>query len=358
MSNTLGKAIQLHTFGESHGEAIGFILDGFPSGVDIDLNEINNELSRRKPGQSKISSPRKEDDELKILSGIFEGKSLGTPIAGLIFNKNTKSKDYDHLKDSYRPGHADKTYDDKYGIRDHRGGGRSSARETANWVAGGALAYQIIKHLGINFSAYVSGVGNIELNNHPENPWDIDLETNIVRCPDQETAEKMIALIEDTRKEGDSLGGTIRCVINNVPKGLGEPIFDKLSSRLAQVMMGINAVKGFQIGSGFNAAKMKGSEHNDAFENRDGEIRTKSNNAGGIVGGISSGEDIYFDLAFKPVASIYKSQESVDKEGKSLELEGKGRHDPCVVPRAVPIVENLAKFVLADFYLLSKIAKS
>jgi chorismate synthase len=358
MSNTTGRILKLHTYGESHGPSIGFILDGFPAGVKIDLDYIQFQLDRRKPGQSKISSARKESDIFQLQSGVKNGISLGTPISVLIPNVDSKSKDYDHLKDQYRPGHADYTIQEKYGVRDFRGGGRSSARETANWVAAGAFAQHLLMPLNIEVKAFVSSVGKIEMSKKNE---DIDLnqiDKNIVRCPDEATAQKMIAEIEKVKKEGDSLGGIISCIIKNVPAGWGEPIFDKLHARLAQAMMGINAVKGFQYGSGFNASKMKGSEHNDILESDSrGAINSRTNNSGGILGGISNGQDIYFDVAFKPVATIMKNQSSVDSEGNSVDLKGKGRHDPCVVPRAVPIVDALASFILADFYLLSKISK-
>ncbi len=352
MSNSLGKIFRLTTFGESHGPAIGGVIDGCPAGLELDLDAVQKELERRKPGQSKITTQRKEPDQVEFLSGIFEGKTTGTSIGFQIRNTNQRSKDYSHNVDVYRPSHADYTYDQKYGIRDHRGGGRSSARETANWIVGGALAKQLLKDIEI--TAFTSSVGTIFL----EKPYqDLDfskIESNMVRCPDPETAEKMIDRITEIKKEGDTIGGTITCVLRNVPRGLGEPIFDKLHARLGQAMLSLNAVKGFEYGSGFCGAEMKGSEHNDLF-NKDGS--TKSNLSGGIQGGISNGMDIYFRVAFKPVATLIQKQDTIDSKGNEVEMMGKGRHDPCVVPRAVPIVEALAAMVLADFYLLDKVSR-
>ena len=349
MSNSLGKLFKLTTFGESHGEAIGGVIDGCPAGIELDLKTIQYELDRRKPGQSTIVTQRKEPDQVTFLSGIFEGKTTGTSIGFIIKNTNQKSKDYSHIKDSYRPSHADYTYDKKYGFRDYRGGGRSSARETANWIVGGAIAKQLLKNVSIN--AFTSSVGAICL----EKPYqDLDFsktESNVVRCPDEEYAQKMISRIQEIKKQGDTIGGTITCVIKKLPIGLGEPIFDKLHARLGQAMLTLNAVKGFEYGSGFCGTKMTGSEHNDTF-NSDGS--TKTNLSGGIQGGISNGMDIYFRVAFKPVATLLQKYETIDKQGKVIEMHGKGRHDPCVVPRAVPIVEALAAMVLADFYLLDK----
>ena len=347
--NSFGNLFKLTTFVESHGEAIGGIIDGCPAGITLDLEAIQAELNRRKPGQSKIVTQRKEADEVQFLSGIFEGKTTGTPIGFQIKNTNQKSKDYNHNADVFRPSHADFTYFKKYGIRDHRGGGRTSARETANWVVAGAVAKQLLKDISIQ--AYTSSVGDLFL----EKPYqDLDLsqvESNIVRCPDAVIAKAMIEKIEAIKKQGDTIGGTITCVIKNVPIGLGEPVFDKLHAALGQAMLGINAVKGFEYGSGFCGAKMTGSEHNDLF-NADGT--TKTNLSGGIQGGISNGMDIYFRVAFKPVATILQKQETIDSLGNKVEMQGKGRHDPCVVPRAVPIVEAMAALVLADFYLLHK----
>lgn len=354
MGNSFGNLFKITTFGESHGKAIGVTIDGCPPGVEIDEAYIQSELERRKPGQSKITTQRKEPDTFEILSGVFEGKSTGTPIALIIRNKDQKSKDYSHIADSFRPSHADYTYDTKYGNRDYRGGGRSSARETAARVAAGAIAKTILKKIGIEINAYVSGVGSISLDkNHTE----LDLsktETNIVRCPDSEIAESMIELIDQTRKQGDTIGGIVSCVISGTPVGLGEPVFDKLHAVLGAAMLGINAVKGFEYGSGFEGTKLKGSEHNDEFVNDGGKIKTTTNHSGGIQGGISNGEDIYFNVAFKPVATIMTDQGSVDKEGNEVTVKGKGRHDPCVVPRAVPIVDAMAALVIVDFYLINK----
>lgn len=350
--NSFGKIFKITTFGESHGEAIGGVIDGCPAGISIDFEAINSEMQRRKPGQSAIVTQRKEEDEVKFLSGTFEGKTTGTPIGFIIENTNQKSKDYSHIKDVYRPSHADYTYDKKYGIRDYRGGGRSSARETACRVVAGAIAKQLIKEIKIN--AFVSSVGDIFIDK-PYQALDFKkIESNLVRCPDAKSAQKMEELIRETRKNGDTVGGTITCVIENVPAGLGEPVFDKLHAELGKAMLSINAVKGFEYGSGFCGAKMKGSEHNDLF-NSDGS--TKSNLSGGIQGGISNGMDIYFRVAFKPVATIMQKQETIDSKGNKVIAEGKGRHDPCVVPRAVPIVEAMAALVIADFWLLNKISK-
>jgi chorismate synthase len=348
---TLGNFLTLSTFGESHGEAYGGILTNFPAGLEIDLEEIQKQLDRRKPGQSSIVTQRKESDTVKFLSGIFDGKSTGTPIGFLVPNENQKSKDYDHISEYYRPSHADFTYDKKFGIRDYRGGGKSSARETLNWVIAGSLAKQFLPG-GIKINAYVSSVGDIFC----EKPYqDLDfskIDSNVIRCPDLAAAEKMIARIKEIKKEGNTVGGTITCVLQNVPVGIGEPVFGKLQAELAKGMMNINAAKGFEYGSGFCGARMTGAEHNDIF-NEDGS--TKTNLSGGIQGGISNGMDIYFRVAFKPVATILRAQESIDKEGNKVTVEGKGRHDPCVLPRAVPIVENLAAFILADLYLINKI---
>ncbi|MES2864250.1 MAG: chorismate synthase [Bacteroidota bacterium] len=349
MANSIGKLFTLTTFGESHGAALGGIIDGCPSNIKIDLDFIQNELDRRKPGQSKIVTQRKEADEVKFLSGIFEGKTTGTSIGFIIENENQKSNDYDHLKDTFRPSHADFTYDKKYGNRDYRGGGRTSARETVNWVVAGAIAKQIIPEIKI--TAFVSSVGEMYVNK-PYQDLDFNLiESNPVRCPDVEMAAKMEEYILKIKKDGDTVGGTITCVIQNVPIGLGEPVFDKLHAQLGKAMLSINAVKGFEYGGGFCAAKMKGSEHNDLF-NEDGT--TKSNLSGGIQGGISNGMDIYFRVAFKPVATLLQKQDVLTNDGKIIEQQGKGRHDPCVVPRAVPIVEALAAMVLVDFTLMDK----
>lgn len=356
MRNSYGTLFKISTFGESHGKALGVIIDGCPAGLVIDESFIQQELTRRKPGQSKITTQRKEDDNFEILSGVFEGKATGTPIAIVIHNKDAKSKDYSHIADKYRPSHADYTYDVKYGIRDYRGGGRSSARETAARVAAGAIAKTLLSTIGVKVSAYVSQVGDIKAPAYQT----LDLqktETNIVRCPHAETAEKMITLIDEVRKSQDTIGGVVTCVIADAPAGLGEPVFDKLHAELGKAMLSINAVKGFEYGSGFEGIKMRGSEHNDAFYQSDGKTKTKTNYSGGIQGGISNGEDIYFNVAFKPVATIMQDQESVNAEGESITVSGKGRHDPCVVPRAVPIVEAMAALVLADFYLMNQSVK-
>ena len=353
-SNTFGQLFRITTFGESHGAAIGVVIDGCPSGIEIDLEQIQHELNRRKPGQSNITSARKESDEFEILSGIFEGKTLGTPIGIIIRNEDQKSKDYDYLKDTYRPSHADYTYEQKYGIRDYRGGGRSSARETVARVAAGAIAKQILASKGIVINAFVNQVGNIKLEKHYSELNFQNIEKNIVRCPDETAAQQMIQAIEEVKKQGDTLGGTIQCVIQNTPVGLGEPVFDKLHAVLAHAMLSINAAHGFEYGSGFAGASKKGSENNDEWENVEGKIRTKTNHAGGILGGISTGEDIYFNVAFKPIATILKQQQSINSKGEEITLQNEGRHDPCVLPRAVPIVEAMAALVLVDFLLLSK----
>ncbi|WP_417368943.1 chorismate synthase [Flavobacterium beibuense] len=350
--NTYGNIYKLTTFGESHGEAIGGVIDGCPAGILLDFEAIQKELARRKPGQSAIVTQRKEDDEVQFLSGIFEGRTTGTPIGFMIPNTNQKSADYSHIKDIYRPSHADYVYEQKYGIRDYRGGGRSSARETASRVVAGAIAKQILPDIKIN--AFVSSVGDIFIDK-PYQALDFSLtESNPVRCPDLATAAKMEEYIRQIRKEGDTVGGTITCVIQNIPVGLGEPVFDKLHAELGKAMLSINAVKGFEYGSGFCGAKMKGSEHNDAF-NPDGT--TKTNLSGGIQGGISNGMDIYFRVAFKPVATLIQEYDALDNMGNIVKMQGKGRHDPCVVPRAVPIVESMAAMVIADFYYLNNIFK-
>lgn len=350
--NTYGTIFKLSTFGESHGKAIGGVIDGCPAGVELDLEAIQRDLDRRKPGQSAIVTQRKEPDEVEFFSGIFEGKTTGTPIGFAIHNTNQKSKDYSHIKDSYRPSHADYVYDEKYGIRDYRGGGRSSARETASRVVAGAIAKQFLNPLSIN--AYVSAVGNIKLEADPATVDFAEIENNPVRCPDQAKAAEMEAYIKQIRKEGDTIGGIVTCVIKNVPVGLGEPVFDKLHAELGKAMLSINAVKGFEYGSGFEGTSMKGSAHNDLF-NTDGT--TKTNQSGGVQGGISNGMDIYFRVAFKPVATIMQNQETINSKGDTVAMQGKGRHDPCVVPRAVPIVEAMAALVLADFKLLKQTNK-
>lgn len=344
--SSFGKIITLTTFGESHGEAIGGILDGFPGNFPIDISAVQQQLDRRKPGQSKITTQRKEEDQLEILSGIFEGKTTGAPIAFIIKNKDAISKDYSHLETAFRPSHADFTYHQKYGHYDYRGGGRSSARETAVRVAAGAFCQQFLSSKGIEISAFVDQVGLIRTYTVSSDQADIDLSP--VRCPDPEAAKKMQSLIEDTKKKGDTVGGAIKCIITGIPAGLGEPVFDKLSAALAHAVFSINAVKGFEIGSGFGSVEMNGSVHNDLF-NTDGT--TKTNNSGGIQGGISNGMPVVFRTAFKPVATLLQKQPSINKSGEEILLEGKGRHDPCVVPRAVPIVEGMTALVIADFYL-------
>lgn len=356
MANTFGKIFSITTFGESHGTAIGVVIDGCPAGVTIDEGFIQSELSRRRPGQSKITTQRKEEDTFRILSGVFDGKSTGAPIALVIDNKDTRSKDYDHLAETFRPSHADFTYETKYGVRDYRGGGRSSARETAVRVAAGAVAKTFLSQSGITMRAYVSQVGDIVA--PPYTQLDLSkTEGNIVRCPEPATAEKMIALIDEVRKSRDTVGGVVTCVIQNAPAGLGDPIYDKLHAELGRAMLSINAVKGFEYGSGFAGVRMRGSQHNDEFYNEGGKVRTRTNHSGGIQGGISNGEDIYFNVAFKPVATIMQDQQSVDKEGKEVTVSGKGRHDPCVVPRAVPIVEAMAALVMADLLLRGRTAR-
>ncbi|TKG94379.1 chorismate synthase [Puteibacter caeruleilacunae] len=352
--NTFGKIFRLTSFGESHGKGIGGIIDGCPAGVEIDVHEIQQELNRRRPGQSKLTTPRDEKDRIEILSGVFEGVSTGTPIAFAIWNKDQHSKDYGNLKDLFRPSHADYTYYQKYGIRDHRGGGRSSARETIARVVAGAIAKQILKSQGVTFNAYVSRVGEVEIN---KSYLELDLsktENTDVRCPDPEMAEKMTNRILLAANNGDTVGGVITCVIGNVPIGLGEPVFNKLHADLGHAMLGINAVKGFEYGSGFEGTKMSGSAHNDEFVSTEEGVKTKTNNSGGIQGGISNGEDIYFNVGFKPIATIFKDQDTVDKEGNSMVINPKGRHDACVLPRAVPIVEAMAAMVIVDHYLANK----
>ena len=353
--NTFGNIFRLTSFGESHGEAIGGIIDGCPAGISIDNRFIQNELDRRKPGQSAIATSRNEADHVEFLSGIYEGKTIGTSIGFIVKNQNQHSSDYDQLKDVYRPSHADFTYQKKYGIRDHRGGGRSSARETVARVVGGAIAKTVLQQLRIKITAYTSQVGNIRL----ERPYtDLDLKTidaTPIRCPDKILAEKMIRYIQQIKDEGDTVGGVITCVCEGVPAGLGEPVFGKLHAALGNAMLSINAVKGFEYGLGFDSAQYKGSEINDRFyRHSDGRIGTKTNYSGGIQGGVSTGEPIYFRVAFKPVATLMKEQQTVNKQGEAILLHPKGRHDPCVLPRAVPVVEAMAAMVILDYYLLNK----
>lgn len=354
MGSSFGKLFKIHTYGESHGPALGVVIEGCPAGLEIDESFIQTELDRRKPGQSKITTQRKEADEFEILSGVFDGKSTGTPISILIRNEDQKSKDYSHIADKFRPSHADYTFQAKYGIRDYRGGGRSSARETVARVAAGAIAKLLLKHYGVDCFSYVSQVGDLKLEKTYQ---ELDLskaEDNIIRCPDAKTADAMIELIDQTRKNRDTIGGIITGVIKGTPVGLGEPVFDKLHAELGKAMLSINAVKGFEYGSGFEGVKLNGSEHNDVFYTEEGEVKTKTNHSGGIQGGISNGQDIYFNVAFKPVATIMMDQESINQNGDNVTVSGKGRHDPCVVPRAVPIVEAMSALVIADYLLISK----
>jgi chorismate synthase len=354
MGNTFGHIFKLTSFGESHGLSIGGIIDGCPSNIELDFDLIQHELDRRKPGQSAIVTQRKEEDVVEFQSGIFEGKTTGTPIAFIIKNKDQKSKDYSHNQDVFRPSHADFTYQQKFGVRDHRGGGRSSARETAVRVVAGAIAKQILAIKGISVDAYVSQVGEISVE---KNYQELDLsktDNNIVRCPDEDLAVVMESLIKSIKKDGDTIGGMITCVIKNTPVGIGEPVFDRLNAELAKAMFSINAVKGFELGSGFSCIEMKGSEHNDEFVSGENNVSTASNNSGGIQGGISNGEDIYFNVAFKPVATIIQKQNTINSSNENVELMGKGRHDPCVVPRAVPIVESMSAMVILDYMMIQR----
>ena len=354
MSNTLGNIFRLTTFGESHGAAIGGVIDGMPAGIELDMAFIQQELARRKPGQSALTTSRQEPDEVELLSGVFEGKTTGTPIGFLVRNTNQHSNDYDNLRDVFRPSHADFTYQMKYGLRDHRGGGRSSARETIARVVGGALAKLALKQLGISITAYTQQVGDICLEKGYAN-YDFTLiESNPVRCPDPIKAAEMEALIKEVKADGDTIGGVISCVIQGCPIGLGEPVFGKLHAALAHAMMSINAAKGFEYGEGFSGVGMRGSQQNDIFYNDKGNINTKTNHSGGIQGGISNGQDIYFRVAFKPVATLLCEQPTVDVEGNDTIVKARGRHDPCVLPRAVPIVEAMAAMTILDYYLLNK----
>ena len=348
--STLGTIFTLTTFGESHGKAMGGVIEGFPAEITLDLALVQQELNKRRPGQSELVSARNEKDQVEFLSGIFEGKSTGTPIGFIILNENQESKDYSHIKNTYRPSHADFTFDKKYGIRDYRGGGRASARETVCRVVAGALAKQALNVIGIKFSTYVTQIGEVKIESQEFFKSEA-IEKSLVRCPIKEASNKMEGLISEVKKEGDTLGGIIQCIVKNVPAGLGEPVFDKLHASLGKSMLSINAVKGFEIGSGFESASMKGSDHNDVF---DAKETTISNFSGGVQGGISNGMPIVFRVAFKPVATIMKSQDSIDKNGNKVRIEGKGRHDACVVPRAVPIVESMAAITLLDYYLRNK----
>ena len=354
MSNTIGNILRLTSFGESHGKGIGGVIDGFPAGIEIDLDFIQNELNRRKPGQSALTTARKENDKVEFLSGIFEGKSTGTPIGFIVWNEDHHSSDYDNLKEVFRPSHADFTYWVKYGIRDYRGGGRSSARETISRVVAGALAKLALKQLGISIYAYTSQIGDIKLENNYSLSALEDIEKNAVRCPDSTKAKEMESLILKVKAEGDTIGGTITGVIKGCPIGLGEPVFGKLHAALGSAMLSINAAKGFEYGSGFEGVCQRGSEQNDLFTNENGHITTRTNHSGGIQGGISNGQDIYFRVAFKPIATLLQEQQTVDIHGEETTLAAKGRHDPCVLPRAVPIVEAMAAITILDYYLLAK----
>ena len=352
--NSIGEIFRISTFGESHGEAIGVVIDGCPAGLHIDLAFLQQELDRRKPGQSSITTSRKENEQFRIISGVFEQKSTGAPIAILIPNEDAKSSDYEQIKEIYRPSHADYTIDAKYGIRDYRGGGRSSARETAARVVAGAIAKLLLKHYHINVAAYVSEIGKIKCSTEYSLLNLADIEKSLVRCPDKTVSDAMIKSIEKAKKEGDSLGGIIKCIVSGMPAGLGEPVFDKLHADIGKAVLSINAVKGFEYGSGFAGTKMKGSEHNDTFTNQNGKVVTTTNYSGGIQGGISNGMDFYCNVAFKPTATIAHLQQSVDKKGNQVEVAVKGRHDPCVVPRAVPIVEAMIALTIADHLLRNK----
>jgi len=351
--NTFGNIFRLTSFGESHGAGIGGIIDGCPSGILIDNDFIQKELDRRRPGQSRLTTSRKEGDKVEFLSGIYNGYSTGTPIGFIIWNSNQQSSDYNNLQNTYRPSHADYTYQQKYGIRDHRGGGRSSARETISRCVAGAIAKLVLTQLGISINAYTSQVGSIQLNRSYKE-YDLSkIEETPVRCPDLNKALEMIALIEEVKGKGDTIGGTITCIIKNTPIGLGEPVFGKLHAALGNAMLSINAVKGFQYGDGFDV-NHRGSEINDEFFSENGNIQTKTNHSGGIQGGISNGDDIYFSVAFKPVATILMEQNSVNESSENVKLKARGRHDPCVLPRAVPIVEAMAAITILDYYLLNK----
>lgn len=354
MSNTFGNIFCLTTFGESHGIAIGGVIDGCPAGITVDTSFVQQELNRRRPGQSDIVTPRQEADEVEFLSGIFEGKTTGTPIGFMIRNSDQHSSDYENLRTTYRPSHADYTYQTKYGIRDYRGGGRSSARETAVRIVGGAIAKLALQSLNVQITAFTSQIGHIRLT-EPYQAYDFSLiETNPVRCPDPNVAEQMENLIRDVRKTGDTIGGIITCVARNVPTGWGEPLYNKLHAALGNAMLSINAVKGFDYGNGFEGVSLRGSESNDEFVMREGEVLTKTNHSGGIQGGISNGQDIYFRTVFKPVATLLQNQHTVSSLGEETMIKARGRHDPCVLPRAVPIVEAMTAMTLFDFYLLAK----
>ncbi|GHA70423.1 chorismate synthase [Pontibacter akesuensis] len=358
MSNSYGKLFRITTFGESHGAAVGVTVDGCPAGLEISPEEIQHALDRRRPGQSDITTPRKEEDRVTILSGIFDGRTTGTPIALVVNNKDQHSHDYSHVEHAFRPSHADYTYTAKYGLRDFRGGGRSSARETVARVAAGALAAKLLLHHGITVQSYVSQVGTVKLRKHYSKLDLSKIDSNKVRCPDGKIAARMIGVVEEARDSLDTVGGVVSCVVKGVPAGLGEPVFDKLHAELGKAMLSVNAVKGFEYGSGFEGVKMRGSEHNDEFyTDAQGQVRTRTNNSGGIQGGISNGQDIYFSVAFKPVATILQPQTTINDAGEEITLQGKGRHDPCVLPRAVPIVDAMAALVIADFLLRQRVNK-
>lgn len=354
MRNTFGNIFTLTTFGESHGEAVGGIVDGMPAGIEVDMDFIQHQLDRRRPGQSQITTQRKEPDHVELLSGVYQGKTTGTPIGFMVRNTNQRSSDYNNMVDLFRPSHADYTYYNKYGLRDPRGGGRSSARITISRCVGGALAMLALQQLGITIQAYTTQVGDIKLEGDYTHYDLSQIDSNIVRCPDLEKAQQMEALIREVKADGDTIGGVIACVIKGCPVGLGEPEFDKLHAQLGAAMLGINAVKGFEYGLGFDGVSQRGSQQNDVFVADHGQITTRTNNSGGIQGGISNGQDIYFRVAFKPVATLLRSQNTVDANGCATVLQAKGRHDPCVLPRAVPIVESMAAMVLLDDYLLNK----
>ena len=357
MFNSFGNIFRLTTFGESHGPGVGGVIDGFPAGITIDMDFIQQELNRRRPGQSQLTTSRQEADKVEFLSGVFEGKSTGCPIGFIVWNKNQHSNDYENIRNLYRPSHADYTYTQKFGIRDHRGGGRSSARETISRVVGGSLAKLALNQLGIRITAYTQQVGDIKLEKSYQE-YNLDLiETNDVRCPDPVKAEEMATLIKEVKAEGDTIGGVISCVIQGCPVGLGQPAFGKLHAALGNAMLSINAVKGFAYGEGFDSMDLRGSQQNDVFYNHDGRIDTRTNHSGGIQGGISNGQDIYFRVAFKPVATLLMEQQTVDIEGNDTIVKAKGRHDPCVLPRAVPIVEAMAAMTILDYYLINRTTK-
>lgn len=355
--NSFGKLYQLTSFGESHGEALGGVVDGCPAGVKLDVEMIQHELNRRRPGQSRIATPRNESDRVEILSGVFEGVTTGMPIAFIVRNENQRSKDYSNIKDIFRPSHADFTWYSKYGIRDYRGGGRSSAREHIARVVAGAIAKQVLREFGVAITAYTTQIGDIYFDEYDYIPKSVDIEQSMVRCPNEEVSDRMVDLIEECRAERDSIGGVVKCCITGVPVGLGEPVFDRCQALLAHAMLSINAAKGFEYGEGFRAASMRGSEHNDPFIDGNGSIRTFTNHSGGIQGGVTNGETILFNVAFKPVATIAREQDSVNINGEPIKFTAQGRHDPCVVPRAVPVVEAMAAMVILDLLLQARTNK-